>query len=150
MVEVKFIGCATRYTLATIARPHFKLYASWNDATTLNKTISVFFRGRFVRHALNCDELEFEYISNSVALNPRIDKVKEPVISPNAGFDFLVDLNDVWAFFTSLELLRSIMELTVLGQSPARLPVWLIEQFWVGNALSFRLIMPFGNLSKPH
>ena len=96
---MKFIGCATRYALATIARPHFKLYASWNDATTLNKTISVFFRGRFVRHALNCDELEFECISNSVALNPRIDKVKEPVISPNTSFDLFVDLNNIGAFF---------------------------------------------------
>ena len=96
---MKLIGCTTRYALAAIARPHLKLYAGGNDATALNKAIGIFFRGRCVRHAFNCNELELEHISNAVVFHPRIDKVKEPVISPNTGFDLFVDLNNIGAFF---------------------------------------------------
>lgn len=149
MIEVQFVGCATRHALSTIACPHLKFYACWNNATTFNKTIGIFFRGRFVRHTFHCDEFKFENVSSAVVLNPRIYKVKESIVSPNTGFDFFIDLNNVRALFTCLELLCSLMEFSVLGKRATRLPLWLVERFWVRNALTFRLIMPFVNKHSP-
>ena len=49
--------------------------------------------------------------------------MKKSVVGPNTSFDLFVNLNNVRAFFTSLESLRSLMKSSVLSEGAAGLPL---------------------------
>gem|GEM_PF-5139635 len=71
--------------------------------------------------------------------------MEKSVIGPNAGFYFLVDLNNVWPFFARLEPLSGLIEFSILGKCSASEPFRLVEDLGIRYSFTLWLVVTFIN-----
>src|SRR5215468_7809185 len=104
---MKFVRCATDHTLSAISFPNRKFHACRNQPAPLN----ILLRG-FVKTLLcfNGYEAVFKYFAILIAFPPRIDEMKDTIVGPNSGLDFLVNSYSLRWPLSCLVKLSSFME----------------------------------------
>jgi len=93
--------------------------------------------------SFNSDEFKLIDDSVLVSLLPGVNEVKDAVIGPNARTNLLVDTDPFWRTLSLLEFLRSLIELTVLSESPRWKYPWLINHLRIRTGGRFWLVVTF-------
>ena len=117
VVKVQFICGLAQTAPAAITFPDFQFHRGWNDAPPLRVDMDGL---RQVLVPLHSDEAKLEYRPVIVTFLPRIDKVKDAVIRPDAGLDLFIHPNALWGATPDLEVLRGLMEFAVLSEFSGR------------------------------
>ena len=142
MVKVKVIGCPTFDALAAVSLPDFEFNRGRYDSARLglrrNRLKKIFF-------PFYSDEFELENVSSVGLFNPRINKVKDAVIRPDALFDFFIYSNPLRRLLTCLEILCSSAKFSVFRKLPRRAEFGLVSIFGIWVYFRSREVMAFVN-----
>lgn len=73
-----------------------------------------------IRDFFNRLKTELKNIPRSIGLKPRINEVEKAVVAPDSFPQLFIHADKIQRFFASLELLSSLMKLSVLSKAARR------------------------------
>src|SRR5208282_809096 len=131
VVEMQILGTATLHAAPLIPLPYFQLNVSRDNAVILKIGAGSPSRKRHIAHLL---QLEFEYLSRSRFLPPRIDQLKDSVVNPYSTSDLLKDSHSFRRGGSILEPSCCLCKQSILGWPTVRLKLGLVDYLGINNA----------------